>query len=120
MSLENKKSLISDLREKLAQKQIKPGVLVERLPVSLFEDAYFAFEDHAGFQKAYWIRTVDSGEVMLYLGLEEIVDEVGQPFDQKNNLGFKFLWKNTIIYLMVNPSTFLRDFQRNLRLLKEK
>ena len=116
----NKKSLISDLREKLAENQIKPGALVEKRPTPMGDDAYMAIEDPNEWQKAYLHRSVDSGELMLYLDFIEVLDENGELFRHETNHAHKFLWGTRIIYLMVKRSNFIRDFQRHFRLVKGK
>jgi len=119
---ENKKSLLSELRARMCSVDAEPGVLVERLPYSMgdtIKNSFWTREDNLNSISVTKIE-VKLGELLLYLGMEEMNDDEGILFQPGLHFVHKFLYGELVLLFPVTQSSFLRDFMRNVRVVKEK
>lgn len=113
--LANEKSLLDTLNQKLRERNIKPGLLVEKSPIR--QDFWICKENS---EHGFNLVEVKKGSVLLYLGLEAIdrTRADGPKLSQTRDifLAHKFLLEEQILYLKVGSDTFLIDFVRNFKI----
>lgn len=113
--LVNEKSLLDTLKQKLRERNIEPGLLVEKSPIR--QDFWIAKKSP---EHGFNLAEVEKGSVLLYLGLEAVdrTKVYGQKPSQTRDifLAHKFLLEEQILYLRVGSDTFLTDFVRNFKI----